>query len=148
MLGSQNLDLLGVTTYRVHIDNGSDARLGDPRARRYQIIAGAQANYIYGLAQDEPRQPAPDPAQDPDLAGRTQEGDAAQYALGKLGMIDIHREMKGTNITVAVIDSQIDVDHPDLDGVIAGAVRRGRRGGGAAFRTAPAWRARSRRTAG
>src|ERR1019366_1367996 len=57
---------------------------------------------------------------DPDLAGLTQgEGDAAQYAIGKLGLIDIHRQLKGSNITVAVIDSQIDVKHPDLDGVVA-----------------------------
>ena len=34
-------------------------------------------------------------------------------------LIDIHRRFKGGNISVAVIDSQIDVKHPDLDGVVA-----------------------------
>jgi subtilisin family serine protease len=78
----------------------------------YQIVAGAQANYTYGLVQEQ--------AQDPNLAGLTQgEGDAAQYAISKLGLIDIHRRLKGSNITVAVIDSQIDIQHPDLDGVVA-----------------------------
>ena len=38
---------------------------------------------------------------------------------GKLGLIDVHRRLKGGNISVAVIDSQIDVQHPDLDGVVA-----------------------------
>ena len=76
----------------------------------------AQANFIYQLMQDKVAQEL---AQDPDLAGRTQEGDSAQYALGKLGVIDIHRLIKGTNIPIAVIDSQIDVKHPDLDGVFA-----------------------------
>jgi subtilisin family serine protease len=57
---------------------------------------------------------------EPDLAGLTQgEGDAAQYSIGKLGLVDIHRRLKGDNISVAVIDSQIDVHHPDLDGDIA-----------------------------
>jgi hypothetical protein len=118
VLGSTSLDLLGVTTYRLHIDNGATLASVIRALASYQIIAGAQANYIYGLAQDKPQELAQDLAQDPDLAGRTQEGDAAQYALGKLGMIDLHRVVKGANITIAVIDSQVDVNHPDLDGVI------------------------------
>ena len=31
----------------------------------------------------------------------------------------MHRAVKGTNVTIAVIDSEIDVKHPDLAGVIA-----------------------------
>jgi filamentous hemagglutinin family protein len=113
VLGSQGLSLLGVTSYRVHIGNGNSVASVIQALAGFQIVAGAQANYIYDLAQDL--------AEDPALAGRTQgEGDAAQYALGRLGVIDIHRLLKGTNIAVAVIDSQIDVQHPDLDGVIAG----------------------------
>jgi subtilisin family serine protease len=109
-LESYSPGLLGVTGYLVH--NGSGKSIGSviPALAAFQI-AGAQANYTYALAQDL--------AQDPDLAGRTQEGDAAQYALGKLGLVDIHRRLKGANVSVAVIDSQIDFQHPDLDGVIA-----------------------------
>jgi len=107
------MGLLGVTSYRVHIDNGTSITAVIQALAAYQIVAGAQANYTYGLVQA--------PAQDPDLAGLTQgEGDAAQYAISKLGLIDIHRQLKGSNITVAVIDSQIDTRHPDLDGVVAG----------------------------
>jgi hypothetical protein len=113
VLGSQGLSLLGVTSYRVHIGNGSSVASVIQALAGFQIVAGAQANYVYELAQDL--------AEDPALAGRTQgDGDAAQYALGRLGVIDLHRKVKGTNVTVAVIDSQIDVQHPDLDGVIAG----------------------------
>ncbi len=111
ILGSQNMGLLGVTSYRVHIDNGNSIPSVIKALANYQIVAGAQANYTYGLVQQ---------SHEPDLAGLTQgEGDAAQYAIGKLGLIDIHRALKGDNITVAVIDSQIDVKHPDLDGVVA-----------------------------
>jgi subtilisin family serine protease len=109
ILGSQNLALLGVTTYHMHIGNGSSVGAVIQALAAYQI-AGAQANYTYTLTQEL--------AQDPDLAGRTQEGDAAQYSLGKLGLIDIHRLLKGDNVTIAIIDSQIDIHHPDLDGVI------------------------------
>jgi subtilisin family serine protease len=100
----------------MHIDNGQTVGRVIEVMRRYQIVALAQANFLYRLMQDKVAQEL---AQDPDLAGRTQEGDSAQYALGKLGVIDIHKLIKGTNIPIAVIDSQIDVKHPDLDGVFA-----------------------------
>jgi filamentous hemagglutinin family protein len=97
---------------RAHIDNGQAVARVILGLRRYGIIALAQANFIYIAVQDQA-------ASDPDLAGRTQEGDAAQYALGKLGVFDAHRLLKGDNVTIAVIDSEIDIHHPDLDGVIA-----------------------------
>ncbi len=119
ILGSQTMGLIGVTSYRVHIGNGASIASVIQALAAKRIVAGAQANYTYSLVQDH-APAAPELAQDPDLAGLTQgEGDAAQYAIGKLGLIDIHRQLKGGNITVAVIDSQIDVKHPDLDGVVA-----------------------------
>ena len=111
ILGSQRLGLLGVTSYRVRIGNGSSVASVIRALATSQIVAGAQPNYTYRLAQER--------AENPELAGATHEGDAAQYALGKLGVIGIHHQLKGTNVAVAVIDSQIDVRHPDLDGVIA-----------------------------
>jgi subtilisin family serine protease len=116
ILGSQSLGLLGVTSYRVQIDNGASIASVIQALAGYQIVAGAQANYTYALTQGQTLAQG----QDPDLAGLTQgEGDAAQYAISKLGLIDIHRQLKGGNISVAVIDSQIDIKHPDLDGVVA-----------------------------
>jgi subtilisin family serine protease len=110
IMGMQCLTLSRKMLLRMHIDSGRTVADVIRALRRFQIIALAQAQFIYTAGQD---------GQDPGLAGRTQEGDAAQYALGKLGAIDAHRLFKGTNITVAVIDSEIDVHHPDLDGVIA-----------------------------
>jgi filamentous hemagglutinin family protein len=113
ILAQQCLTQTHLNLLRMHIDNGlsvAEVIRGFARSR-YRIIAVAQANFIYVVAQDL--------AQDPDLAGRTQEGDSAQYALSKLGLIDIHRLIKGANVSIAVIDSQIDVRHPDLDGVFA-----------------------------
>jgi hypothetical protein len=121
ILDHQTIGLLGLTTYRVHIDNGSPVATVIRQAAAFQIFVGGQANLIYLLAQGQLPAPVPAPAPDQDLAGRTQEGDAAQYALGKLGVIDVHRQLRGGNVTIAVIDSEIDVQHPDLDGVIAEA---------------------------
>jgi subtilisin family serine protease len=78
-----------------------------------QIIAIAQPNYVYTLAQ----QPADaTPASRGDTGSP---GDAAQYILQKLQISDVHRIVRGTNVPIAVIDSEIDVTHPDLQGVIA-----------------------------
>ncbi len=116
ILGSQSLGLLGVTSYWVHIDNGASIASVIQALAGYQIVAGAQANYTYVLTQGQSLAQG----QEPDLASLSQgEGDAAQYTISKLGLIDVHRQLKGGNISVAVIDSQIDVKHPDLDGVVA-----------------------------
>jgi subtilisin family serine protease len=114
--GSQCLMQTHMNLVRLHIDNGQPVTAVIRALARFKITAVAQADFIYHTMQERVAQ---DLAQDPDLAGRTQEGDSAQYALGKLGVIDIHKLIKGTNIPIAVIDSQIDTRHPDLAGVFA-----------------------------
>jgi filamentous hemagglutinin family protein len=115
IMGSTPNGLLGVTSYQVQVGNGSSIASVIQTLAKFQIVAGAQANQRFFTTQEGGHELADDPT----LAGLSQEGDAAQYALSKLGLIDVHRQLRGSNITVAVIDSQIDVKHPDLDGVIA-----------------------------
>jgi subtilisin family serine protease len=117
ILGAQCLTQTQMNLLRMHINGGRAVAEVVRALARYQIVGVAQANFIYRLMQDKSAQEL---AQDPDLAGRNQEGDSAQYALGKLGLGDIHRLIKGTNVSIAVIDSQIDTQHPDMDGVFAG----------------------------
>jgi Subtilase family len=108
ILDIQNLRALGTTTIRVSTNNISIAEAVRLLARQ-QIIAAATVNYVYSLTQN--------------LAARSSEeveGDAGQYVLGKLHLSDVHREFKGTNISIGVIDSEIDGTHPDLEGVISG----------------------------
>src|SRR5262245_39675334 len=38
--------------------------------------------------------------------------------LEKLKISDVHRMVRGTNVPIAVIDSEIDVSHPDLEDVV------------------------------
>ena len=47
------------------------------------------------------------------------EGDPAQYAVAKLRLPQAHTLAHGTNVIVAVIDSGIDVNHPELANAIA-----------------------------
>src|SRR4029077_15375252 len=48
------------------------------------------------------------------------EGDAGQYALAKLHLPEAHMLARGTDVAIAVIDSGIDVTHPELAGAVIG----------------------------
>ena len=47
------------------------------------------------------------------------EGDAAQYAVAQLRLPQAHALARGMNVTIAVIDSGIDIKHPELANSIA-----------------------------
>ncbi len=49
------------------------------------------------------------------------EGDPAQYELAKLHLPQAHALAKGDNVLVAVINSGVDIKHPELAGSIAGS---------------------------
>ncbi len=70
-----------------------------------RLVASAQPNYLFTLQQDSSKA-AP-------------EGDAAQYELAKLHLPQAHALAKGDNVLVAVIDSGIDANHPELIGAVA-----------------------------
>jgi Subtilase family len=62
---------------------------------------GSQPNYIYLGMEDQPRG-----------------GNAEQYAPEKLEVVEAHRLATGKGVAIAVIDSGVDPDHPDLAGAI------------------------------
>ncbi len=105
--GSQCLGDAGVALYRMHIEGGRTIESVIRALAAYRIIAAAQANYTYQLMQE------------PDLSGASREGDAAQYVLDKWRLPQVHRTLKGENVTIGVIDSEVDVSHPDLEGAVS-----------------------------
>jgi subtilisin family serine protease len=74
---------------------------------QHQIIAAAQANYLYTLAETKVQ------------SATSQQGDPGQYVPEKLHLYSVHRQVRGANVPVAVIDSEIDAAHPDITGTIA-----------------------------
>src|SRR5665213_50486 len=113
-LESQTFQLPGTTLYRWRIPNGTSVpqairALGaDPR------IASVQPNYLFTMQGDEAKT---DEAKTE--ARAASEGDAAQYELAKLHLPQAHALAKGDNVLVAVIDSGVDANHPELSGAIA-----------------------------
>jgi subtilisin family serine protease len=71
-------------------------------------VISAQPNYLFALQDGAAKTAAPG------------EGDPAQYMLDKMHLPQAHELAKGDKILVAVVDSGIDIKHPDLAGDIAG----------------------------
>lgn len=67
----------------------------------------AQPNYLFALVEDSASAPA------------LGEGDEGQYVLKKMNLAEAHQLARGGKVLVAVIDSGVDVAHPDLAGDIA-----------------------------
>jgi hypothetical protein len=103
-LASQNFPLLGASIGLFRI---TDRRTVDVASRDFATAAGVRAvqpNFRY-LLQDQKTAPT--------------EGDPAQYALAKLRLPEAHTLAHGANVTIAVIDSGIDLKHPELANAIS-----------------------------
>ena len=111
ILATEDLTILGSTAVRLHIDDGRTPAEVIRALAAVQMVAVAQPQYVYNLDQA-----AGAPA--PSSRSEGQPGDAAQYILQKLSLGDVHRMVKGTNVPIAVIDSEIDAAHPDLEGAV------------------------------
>lgn len=99
---SQNFPLLGSTMFRWRIP---DRRSIDAVSRQLMAsgsVKSVQRNYRFTLQQDGTA------------------SDAGQYAISKLHLRDAHTLTRGNDVKIAVIDSGVDVAHPELAGVIAG----------------------------
>ncbi|MGA9089783.1 MAG: S8 family serine peptidase [Bradyrhizobium sp.] len=102
-LESQNFPLVGAT---IGLFRVTDRRSVQAASREFGADAGVrsvQPNFRYAL-QD----------QNTELT----EGDPAQYANAKLRLPQAHALAHGANVTIAVIDSGIDVRHPEFAGAI------------------------------
>jgi len=100
---SQTFQLSNTTLYRWRISDRRSVATVVRALEGDRLVASAQPNYLFTLQEAE--------------AGS--EGDPAQYELAKLHLPQAHTLARGDNVLVAVIDSAIDVNHPELAGSIA-----------------------------
>ena len=107
VISTQRFDLLGRAVYRFRIAGGADVRA---------VIAGMQGQIGARVSV----QPSYTFTLDQGSGGPANQGDSAQYIVAKLGLVEAHGIATGKNVKVAVIDSEIDGQHPDLAGVITG----------------------------
>ncbi len=103
-LESQNFPLIGGTIGLFRI---ADRRAAETVSRELAAdarVRSVQPNFRYVLQ---------------DQKTALSEGDPAQYAVAKLRLPEAHKLADGANVTIAVIDSGIDVKHPELANSIA-----------------------------
>ena len=108
LVNSQDFPLIGS---KLNLFRITDGRSVDTVRRQLASDSGvrsAQPNFHYVL-QDQTSTPV------------VSEGDPAQYAVAKLRLPQAHALSHGGNVTVAVIDSGIDANHPELADTIAGS---------------------------
>jgi subtilisin family serine protease len=101
----QSIGMLRRTVYSFHIANGRSVREVIREVEAARLNVAVQPNYTYGLTQDR---------SDPNV----DLGDPAQYVVKKFHLADAHRISKGDNAVIAVIDSKIDSNHPNLVGTV------------------------------
>jgi subtilisin family serine protease len=104
-IGSQNFPLIGGGT--IGLFRITDRRTVETVSRELSAdasVRSVQANFRY-RAQDQ--------------RAASTEGDPAQYALVKLRLPEAHVLARGANVTIAVIDSGIDLRHPEFANSIA-----------------------------
>jgi len=103
---SQNFSLVGSTLALFRISDGRSVETVRAELAADASVRSVQPNFRYLL-------------QDQKSALLPTEGDPAQYALAKLRLPQAHALARGNNVIIAVIDSGIDVGHPELKGAIA-----------------------------
>jgi hypothetical protein len=132
-ISSENVGLAGGTLYHFRVAGGRP--VGQViRALEADNIGIPSANYTFTLTQERNEQPANEQpateqpadeqpaaneqpaAEDPDLAGKNQGGASEQYVVNKLQLAEVHKVATGRGVLVAVVDSAIDMNHPDLAG--------------------------------
>ena len=100
-LESQNFALIGASLYRYRIGGRRSVADVIGALENERTVASAQPNYLYTL-QEQSASPA------------TTEGDPAQYVLAKLHIREAQQIATGKDVLIAVIDSQIEPQHPDF----------------------------------
>lgn len=99
-VASENFPLIGATFGLFRITDGRPSETVQREFAAEGSVRSLQPNFRY-LLQDQ-RSSVPT------------EGDPAQYALARLRLPQAHTLAHGANVTVAVIDSGIDANHPEL----------------------------------
>jgi len=105
-LETQDLPLIGSTLYLWRISGRRSVAGVIGALEGERGVAAAQPNYIFALQEEAA------------AAKIESAGDPAQYVLEKLQIREAHQLTTGKNILVALIDSQIDAQHPDVANTI------------------------------
>jgi hypothetical protein len=116
---SQRFALTDTTLYRWRIPDRRSVATVVRALERDGAVTSAQPNYLFALQQAGPPTADAKPAEPKLAEPRPADiGDKLQYLSAKLRLTEAHALAKGDGVLVAVIDSAIDADHPELAGAV------------------------------
>jgi subtilisin family serine protease len=105
VVGVQQSGITGGTLYQFGLPAGR--QVSDVvRSLEAERVGIASPNYVYRIVQDT--------ASETSSATGTPE----QYTVEKLNLTEVHKVATGRDVLVAVIDSKVDANHPDIAGAI------------------------------
>lgn len=123
-LDTQLLTLTNTTLVRARIADRRPVRTALRGLVNEAILRAGQPNYLFRGSQGQTAAQPEAAKVTPALATAAAipaGGDPAQYALAKLRIGAAHTLARGDKVLVAVIDSGIDLGHPELVGTVAGS---------------------------
>ena len=99
---SRNFELLGSTIGLFRVEGSKKLETASRQFAQDGSVHSVQPNFRYALQDQKPA---------------ASDGDPAQYPQLKLRLPEAHALAEGANVTVAVIDSGVDLKHPEFAGV-------------------------------
>jgi subtilisin family serine protease len=128
-IATRRFKLIGASVHRFRLARGGDLRRALQGAAAAPGVAWVQPDYYYRLQQEEEAKPAPvgtpAPASSPEASLAPPPASAptlaapGAYAGPALHLAEAHQLATGKGVRVAVIDSQIDAAHPEIEGAVA-----------------------------
>jgi filamentous hemagglutinin family protein len=104
VLASQNLTSVGRLLLQLRITDGRSVADIIRALETKNLVAVAAPNYEFKLMQS---------------SSAATRGDPAQYVLGKLNLAQVHGVATGKSVIIAVIDSEVDKKHTEIEGAIS-----------------------------
>lgn len=117
LLAAERNKLLESRIYFLDYSHDMPVREMAELLRAESSVVSAQPNYLYATQQAKSG------------GAKARKNYNLQYALKNLGVAEAHDLLTGNDIIVAVIDAQMDLDHPELDGAVSHAFNAINRGG-------------------
>jgi Subtilase family len=99
---SRSFELIGATIGLFRITGGKTLEAASREFAQDGNVRSVQPNFRYVLQ---------------DQGARPSESDPSHYAVAELRLTQAHTLVDGANVTIAVIDSGIDLKHPEFSGV-------------------------------
>jgi subtilisin family serine protease len=116
--GVRRLALINARVFRLRITDGAVVPRVVAVLERDPRVVFVQPNYLFGFAQAQEAAAAVPAASTAAADRAAQPAESIQYAIAKLQVARAHKVARGERVLVAVIDSRIDAEHPELAGAI------------------------------